>query len=392
MSDERDGTFPRRFGKYTLIDRVAEGGMAEIYLAVEDNEHAASRFVTIKRIRSEHATDPDYNEFFLTEGRVSLACAHPNLPQVFELGQADGSYYLAMEYIRGHTLLDLLRGAIRAQRLPSLNTVLCVAIEVAAALEHVHGLRAVDGAPLDVIHRDVTPQNIMLTAAVTVKLIDFGIVRSTVQTHKTRTGIVKGKFAYMAPEQINGYRTMDQRADLFALGIVMWESLAARPLFRRQGEFDTIEAVRTCRVPALDGIRNDVPQPVFDVVCTTLRADPNKRYQNATHLLTALEAAARDCGLVPSRTDLRAELLELCGAPAAPQLPKKRRALGSESDSDAAAQPPRRAHTELIAPAGPKSGISRDPLLLYFLRKAGVHIDDPAPAHPDSDATAAADS
>jgi len=372
--------------------------MAEIYLALEEMPHAGRRFVTIKRIRSEFARDPDYVEFFLTEGRISLKCAHPNLPQVFELGQVDGSFYLAMEYIRGHTLLDLLRASLRAQQLPSLNAMLLIALQVAAALEHVHGLRDVDGAPLEVIHRDVTPQNIMITADGSVKLIDFGIVRSTVQTHKTQTGIVKGKFAYMAPEQLNGRRDMNQRADLFALGIVMWETLAVRPLFRRRVDFDTIEAVRACEVPEITGLRSDIPDAVFEVVRVALRRKPEKRYQSATDMLTAIESVARSCGLMPSRTDLRKEMDALCGTPDLPQIPSdgefgespsSRFAVGSEADAETPApevEPPA-IHT--LPRPSPKSGILRDPLLLYFLRKAGVRFADAPARAPSSNAKAA---
>lgn len=363
--------------------------MAEIYLAVEDTPHAGRRFVTIKRIRQEHVADPDYVEFFLTEGRVSLKCTHANLPRVFELGHTDGSYFLAMEYIHGHTLLDVLRAAIRARRYPSINLTLAVAIEVAAALEHVHTLRDVDGEPLRVIHRDVTPQNIMLTIDGSVKLIDFGIVRSTVQTHKTQTGIVKGKFAYMAPEQLEGRHDLDHRADLFALGIVMWETLAARPLFRRQVDFETIEAVRACDVPRIDELRQDVPEPLFDVITRALHRRPDQRYQSATEMLLALEACARECGLMTSRTELRRELAELCGEPSLPQIaaasaeladtPSTRFAIGSEAEAEPA--PPRPPTPEPVeeaqlTPLSPKSGILRDPLLLYFLRKAGVRFAD----------------
>ena len=337
--------------------------MAEIYLAIEATAHGGRRFVIIKRIRADEADDPDYVDFFLTEGRVALRCAHPNLPQVFELEKAEGNYYLAMEYIHGHTLLDLLRAAIRAATRPSVELALTVGIGVAAALEHVHDLHDVNGAPLHVVHRDVTPQNIMISSAGAVKLIDFGIVRSAIQLHRTAAGIVKGKFAYMAPEQLEGAPSLDHRADLFTLGIVLWESLAARPLFRCRTDYDTIEAVRNKPIPDLTEIRADVPPALAAVIARALARKRSQRHQSATELLTALEEAADAHGLAPSLTKLRKETTELCGMPELPVLPP------AELDEVISL-------SELAPTAAPtpNSGLARDPLLLYFLRQSGAQL------------------
>jgi len=345
---------PRRFGRYLLLSLVAEGGMAEVFLAVEDHPHAGRRFVTIKRIRSEHADDPDFVDFFLTEARVSLKFAHPNLPLVFELGGAEGHPYLAMEYIHGHTLLDLLRGAVRNRTGLSVGAVAAVGLAVAAALEHAHGLTDVDGSPLRLIHRDVTPQNIMIATAGTVKLIDFGIVRTSIQVHRTQTGIVKGKFAYMAPEQLEG-APIDHRADLFALGIVLWESLAARPLFRGHTDMETIDNLRAMPIPDPRVLRPDVPPALAAVVLKALERDPRRRYGSATDVLAALEQVAEHCHLVPAVTRLRREAAELCGTPATPKVPAAARA-GSPG------------------PESQESGPTGDRLLTYYLRRAGGRV------------------
>ncbi len=355
--------FPCRFGKYLLLDRIADGGMAEIYLAVEDTPHAGRRFVSIKRIRSDEAADPDYVDFFITEGRISLQCTHPNLPQAFELDRVDGLYYLAMEYIEGHTLLDLLRGAIRARERPALHLAVAAGIGVAAALEHVHNLRDVNGLPLRVVHRDVTPQNIMISSAGAVKLIDFGIVRSAIQLHQTAAGIVKGKFAYMSPEQLAGTLSLDHRADLFTLGIVLWECLAARPLFRCRADYDTIEAVRSKPIPDPRDLRDDVPAPLAALVLQALERDRDRRFQTATEMLTALEEVAAECRLGPSLTRMRREAIRLCGLPVAPVLAEV--ALPGEP-----AVAPERAQRPAVANAG----LARDPLLLYFLRQSGARL------------------
>ncbi len=396
--------FPIRFGKYVLIGRVAEGGMAEIMLALEEVPHAGHRLVTIKRIRPEYADDPDYIDFFLNEGRVSLQCSHPNLPHILELGRQDGAYFLAMEYIHGRTLLDLLRGAIRSRKRPSVPSIMAVGIAIASALEHAHGLRDVAGEPLGVVHRDVTPQNVMITTEGSVKLIDFGIVRSAIQLHRTATGIVKGKFAYMAPEQLDERPAIDQRADLFALGIVLWESLAARPLMRGKSELDTIDRIRRLPIPELSELRADVPRQLSAVIGKALERAPDCRFQSATEMLTALEQVAHDCGIVSSTVRLRQEAARLCGRPEFPTIPDLS-SLPSASapvvdnhtgpdltrlDSDAGAllASVRLTKQASSTPAPPESGLQRDPLLLYYLRHAAARLPAiPGTSPHDADQT-----
>ena len=377
---------PTRFGKYLLLKRVATGGMAELFLALEESAHGARRFVTIKCIRPDLAEDPDYVDFFITEGRVLLRCTHANLPQVYELGVENGVHYLSMEFIRGHTLLDVIRSACdhRVYLTPELG--LRMGIKVAAALEHAHDLRDIDGKPMGVIHRDVSPQNIMMAASGEVKLIDFGIVRSTVQSHLTRTGIVKGKFSYMAPEQLSGPKQIDHRCDLFSLGVVLHETLAGRSLFRAKNSSETIERVRNAPIPRLDHIRPDIPQQLNAVVLRALERSREERYQTATELLEALEEVARECNIHHSVSRLRREVKEHCGEPPLPALDDsaaaalqsavQRRAVGTESP--------------VPAPQSPEShGIAeRDPDLAYFLQQAGCsgHQSGDArrPTHADS--------
>jgi serine/threonine-protein kinase len=368
---------PQRFGKYLLLRQVALGGMAEIFLAVEKDRHGAQRFVTIKRIKRDFDRDDEYVQFFITEGRVLLKCAHPNLPQAYEMGEVEGSHYLAMEYIHGHTLLDVVRGAAIARRPLAVTSAVHVGIGVAAALEHAHNLCDVDGRSLGVVHRDVTPQNVMLSVAGAVKLIDFGIVRSAMQTHKTQIGVVKGKFSYMAPETLTHSSQLDHRADIFALGIVMHETLTGRSLFRGDNDTETIERVRTMPIPDLSRLRRDVPLELTRVILRALERDPSRRFQSATEMLHALEQTAESCGLHHSMTRLRDEVLDRCGVPPQP-------AFG-------AAPPP---SEPVLLPASPSPRTTplpqapareRDPQLLYFLRKAGALPGVPAEQSTSSD-------
>lgn len=328
--------------------------MAEILLALEDTPHAGRRFVIIKRIRSEHADDPDFQAFFLSEGRVALQCAHPNLPQTYELDRIRGVYYLAMELIRGHTLLEYVRQVAAREGRVSVAAVATVGIGVAAALEHAHSLCDVDGSPLGVVHRDVSPQNVLIDAAGSVKLIDFGVARSTVQAHRTRTGVVKGKFSYLAPEQIQG-NAPDPRADIFALGVVLYECLTARPLFRSKSDSQTLKNVCSAPIRDLVSVRDDVPRAIADVIHRAIERDPARRYATATELLVALDVAARRAGLHLSPCKLRDEVIASCGEPARPE----RYARSARVE---APQPPERLSAELAA---------RDPELAHFLRQAG---------------------
>jgi eukaryotic-like serine/threonine-protein kinase len=305
--------------------------MAEIFLAVEKSPHGSHRFVTIKRIKTDFDRDDEYVQFFLTEGRVSLKCSHPNLPQAYEMGAVDGAHYLALEYIHGHTLLDVVRAGASTDRPLSIETAVHVGVCVAAALEHAHGLRDVDGQSLCVVHRDVTPQNVMLSVSGAVKLIDFGIVRSAVQTHRTASGVVKGKFSYMAPESLASGREFDHRADLFALGIVLHETLTGRSLFRGATDNDTLRRVRTMPIPDVTRMRPDTPPGLSAVIARALERDPDRRFQTATDFLHSLEQIAEEAHIHRSVTRLRDEVLDRCGDPPFPSLTEEERGLLEEA-------------------------------------------------------------
>jgi len=298
----------------------------------------------------------------------------------YELGEVDGIYYLAMEFIRGPTLLDLLRRAHRANTALSVQSALTVARKVAAALEHTHGLRDVDGRPLQVIHRDVTPQNTLIGYDGTVKLIDFGIVQSAIQTHKTAVGIVKGKFSYLAPEQISRRDTrekIDHRADLFSLGVMMHEALLGRVLFRGRTDRDTIKRVLRAPIPVPSDIRREIPESLSRVVLRALQRDPARRYPSATALLADLEHVAATEGLDSSVLGLRGEVRTLCGSPQRYHIPALPR---EQARGKARPAPKRRAAAGSQPPPPPgATGIAADADLRYFLRQAGVVVPSKRP-------------
>jgi eukaryotic-like serine/threonine-protein kinase len=309
---------PSRCDDYVLVHRLAIGGMAEIYLAVEDGP--GRRFCVIKRVRGDYADIPDFEEFFLTEGRVSLLCHHPNLPSTHRLGVVGGRAYLAMEYVHGHGVQALQR-AVAGRGVPvTIAAAIAIGLGTARALEHLHGLNDVDGTPLRVVHRDVSPHNLMISSAGVVKLIDLGVARASLQTHRTQVGVVKGKYAYLAPEQAHRERRVDQRADLFALGAVIHELLVGRPLFHGLSELDTVDRVRGMPIPEPSMLRREVPDVVSEVVMTALERDPERRWPSAAALADALEDAAARAGVWPSPTDLAVESVALCGPSPRPVL------------------------------------------------------------------------
>jgi len=374
---------PQRFGKYLLLRRVAVGGMAEIFLAVEKSPHGSHRFVTIKRIKADFDRDDEYVQFFLTEGRVSLKCAHPNLPQAYEMGAVDGSHYLSLEYIHGHTLLDVVRAGAVNNRPLSIETVMHVGVCVSAALEHAHGLRDVDGQSLCVVHRDVTPQNVMISVSGGVKLIDFGIVRSAVQTHRTASGVVKGKFSYMAPESLTSGREFDHRADLFALGIVLHETLTGRSLFRGVTDNDTLRRVRTMPVPDVTRMRADAPPGLAALINRALERDPDRRFQTATDFLQALEKVAEEAHIHRSVTRLRDEVLDRCGDPPFPALTEDEHAMLDDSTPRAASAPLESAQDEGITVAEPVSPALND-ALAQVLGQTQFQLVSPVASPPDT--------
>jgi serine/threonine-protein kinase len=265
-----------------------------------------------------------------------------------------------MEFIRGHTILEIVRAVSQTQTPLSIHSTIRIGAAVAAALEYIHGLCDVDGKPLNIVHRDVTPQNIMVSAAGTVKLIDFGIVRSSVQTHVTQNGIVKGKFAYLAPETIETRGKIDQRADLFSLGICLYEMLTGRPLFRGSTDPQTLDRLRHMPIPSLLDMRSDVPPELSAVIMRALERRPDRRFQTATEFLSALDAVAEECSIVHSLTRLRDEIVSLCGP--AP-LPTADFETMPELEQPAERREP---HSE------PAQSVAKDVRLAYFVARANL--------------------
>ncbi|MBP8811774.1 MAG: serine/threonine protein kinase [Kofleriaceae bacterium] len=304
---------PQTLDRFRLLERIATGGMADVFLAIERTPLGGDRWVAIKQIRADLLDQPEFIEYFVTEGRISLRCHHPNLPQAFHLGSAGGRPYLALEYIAGASLLALMRAAARYRRPLALAPAVGVGLALARALDYLHRLTDVDGTPLAVIHRDVTPQNVLITPDGRVKLIDFGVARASLQTHRTQAGVVKGKYAYVAPEQLDRTRTIDQRADLFSWGVVMHELLVGEPLFHGTSDLDTCARVQRQPIPEPVARRAELPTEISDVIMAALARDPDARWPSGAALADALERAAEKAQLWPSASRIAREARALVG-------------------------------------------------------------------------------
>ncbi|MEM9493150.1 MAG: serine/threonine-protein kinase, partial [Myxococcota bacterium] len=275
------------FGKYTLIGKLAKGGMGEIYLARLGGVAGFEKIVVIKRILPHLAENKRYVAMLWDEARIAARLSHPNVCQVLELDEVDGEYYIAMEYLEGITMADLLR--LMAQRKSLLDPRLAVAMitQVCEGLHAAHELVDRQGNPTNLVHRDISPSNLFITAAGPVKILDFGIAKTPDQLANTRTGTIKGKWAYMSPEQVLR-KPLDRRSDIFSLGVVTYEALSSRRLFRRKSEYEICRAITERDAPPLRDLRPDIPEPLSQVVATALARRRHCRYDTASAMSKAL--------------------------------------------------------------------------------------------------------
>lgn len=273
-----------RFGKYILLEKLASGGMAEIYLAKSIGAQGVNKFLAVKRILPQFCENPEFKEMFREEAKVSVNLRHSNVVPIFDFGEERQQFYLVMDYVEGRNMRQILNELKKLQIQFQIEQICYMIREAAAGLDHAH--RCIDGStgrPLNIIHRDISPQNIMISFEGEVKIIDFGIAKAETQLEATKAGTLKGKFGYMSPEQADG-QTIDVRTDIFSLGIVLWELLANDRLFTASSEAAILRKIRECQVPSIRKINPNVPPELEKIVNKVLAKDPNLRYQTAAAL------------------------------------------------------------------------------------------------------------
>ena len=302
---------PNMLGRYELIRRIAAGGMGEIYLARLRGAAGFEKRVVIKTILPALAAEPEFVERFLDEGRLVVQLTHGNIVPVFDLGDAQGRYFLAMEYIPGRDLRAVARAAIATGASPipwAIAAHICA--EIAKGLGYAHRKIGADGRPLGLVHRDVSPSNVLVSTEGEVKLIDFGIARAQSKFVETATGRIQGKFCYMSPEQACGL-PVDARSDIFSTGTLLYELLTGRRPFEGANDLETLEIVRLAACAPPSDLIASLP-PELDAVCArALARDPDDRFESADQMGAALARALHAAGRHPSGRDLQALLIEL---------------------------------------------------------------------------------
>jgi len=282
---------PIPFGKYTLFERIGRGGMADVFKARIQGPAGFERTFVVKRILPHLSDDPSFTKMFIDEAKIASKLTHPNIVQVFELGNVDGEYFMSMEYVRGHDLAETMRTLWARVGPPRPELVAYVGREMCRALAYAHEFTSEDGQVLGMIHRDVSPSNVMLSFDGAVKILDFGIAKALggdSAEEGTKSGTLKGKFAYMAPEQTVS-NEIDRRIDIFATGIVLHEILTGRRLFKGENDMQTIERVRRCDVPP-PSLHNPLCPPQLDqIVLQALARNCDERYQSASEMADALD-------------------------------------------------------------------------------------------------------
>jgi len=295
-----------------VVKRLAAGGMADVLLARTDGIEGFQRHVVIKRIHAELLEEQRYVTMFLDEARLAASLHHANIVQVNDIGQEDGDYFFAMEYVHGEDARLILKRAAESERNVPLEHVLAIVIGAAVGLHHAHEQIAADGSSLGIVHRDVSPANILIGYDGGVKVADFGIAKAAHQHEETQSGLLKGKVAYMSPEQCNNER-VDRRSDVFALGIVLHELLTVRPLFQRENDFLTMSAIVHEKVPAPSKLAPSVPPELDAIVLKALARDPKDRYQTADEMRRALELFAERAGVRHATTALSDYMKQVFG-------------------------------------------------------------------------------
>jgi serine/threonine-protein kinase len=282
----------KKFGKYFLLDRIGEGGMAEIFRARMATPDSQGRFIVIKRIQGAYSNNQEFVQMFQAEVQVTMRFSHPNIVQLYESGEEGGQHYIAMELVEGRNLRQVLsKISQRQERIPIPAS--CFIIEQSAAgLNYAHNFKdRITGEPLNLVHRDVSPQNILVSYDGNIKVIDFGIAKAATNGEATRAGVIKGKLSYLSPEQVMG-EVLDGRSDIFALGIVLWELLTGKRLFVADGdnEFQVLKMIESCNtfVKPPSHYNPEIPKELDAIVMQALARDTKKRFQNGEEMGRAL--------------------------------------------------------------------------------------------------------
>ncbi|HEU0031602.1 MAG TPA: tetratricopeptide repeat protein [Kofleriaceae bacterium] len=292
MSVSGEASRLAKLGRYELITQIGQGGMAEVQLALQRGPAGFEKLVVVKLVHKNLASQKAFVDMLLDEARVAALVKHPNVVDIYDLGQVEGRYFIAMEYLEGEPLLAVLRAGREGKRLDPLSTARLIA-DTAEGLDAAHELRSMGGDPIELVHHDVSLGNIVVLYNGQVKLVDFGVAKATQSAGPTTR--VQGKFSYMAPEKLRG-GAGDRRSDIWSLGVVLWEALTLRRLFKGAGDHETMRLVLETPIKAPSTVNGDVPKDFDAIVMRALDRDPAKRYPTAKAMAQDLEEVLRKQG------------------------------------------------------------------------------------------------
>ena len=271
--------FPYKFGKYVLNNRLAVGGMAEIFSAVLKEKHGFEKQLVVKKIMPQYASDPHFSKMFIREAKIAASLQHSNIVQIFDFDAADDTFYMALEHIDGQDLRKIISKASSSGNLISETNALYIICELLRALDYIHTKKE-KNLPLNIIHRDISPHNVIISYEGEVKLADFGIARAANESNLTRTGILKGKLSYMAPEQA-ARGTIDNRVDLFACSLILYELLSGHRMFTGESESELIAAVTRCEYIPINNFRQVSNPEIEKFLIKALDPSPQNRFKSA---------------------------------------------------------------------------------------------------------------
>ncbi len=312
---------PTPFGKYLLLERINVGGMAEIFLTRSRGVKGFKRILAIKKILPTMAEDEEFIAMFIDEARIAAELSHAGIVQIFELGKFEDDFYIAMEFVHGKDLRFIQERLVRENRNIDIHLAAHVAFKICEALDYAHTKRDPTGRPLGIIHRDISPQNVILSFDGEVKICDFGIAKAANRSQKTQAGVLKGKFGYMSPEQVRGL-PLDGRSDIFTVGTLLYELITLERLFLGESDFSTLEKVRNADVVPPSSYNRDVYEDLEEIILRALSKEVEDRYQGAAEMADALQlfminnkhATSRDVSIFMKetfRSEFEAELRRL---------------------------------------------------------------------------------
>jgi serine/threonine-protein kinase len=305
-------TTPDPAQRYQVLKKLDAGGMAEIFLAKSLSIQGMEKQVAIKRVLPSLTKNEKFIAMFLDEARLSIALNHANIVQVFDVSQSGGTYFIVMEYVDGFNVRHLFQRASEVGYRIPVPIACYILIEVCKGLEHAHTKRDSEGKHLRIVHRDLSPPNVLVSRSGEVKITDFGLAKATSQLSRTDPGVVKGKYSYLSPEVTEG-KAADLRADIFAAGIVLWELLSNRRLFFGKTDVETVDLVRKAEVPSLGKLDPQVGPELESIVNKALARDPRKRYTSAREMGEDLANYLAKSGLKATSFDLAQTLEHLFG-------------------------------------------------------------------------------